>query len=248
MTKIALFANGQVGRDILKYLIEQAEEITCLHLCEQNQIIDSELAGIASEADIATFYGNVETGIHPEFYESEYDFIITVYWPWILSERTFSRASKTVNFHPAFLPVNRGWYPHVHSILDGSICGVTLHAIDTNADTGPIWCQKEVIVKAEETALDIYLRLQKEITELFQCNWGGIKSGVLSPFPQPAGQGNYHKKSEIAELDFIDLDAICNARELINKLRARSFGEQGYAYFLDGEQKIFLNISLKRAE
>ena len=248
MAKIGLFANGQVGKDILKFLIEQGEEISCLHLCEQNKAMDSELAEIASGANIATFYGNIEAGAHPEFYEEQYDFVITVYWPWILSEKTFSKASKTVNFHPAFLPVNRGWYPHVHSILDGSICGVTLHAIDANADTGPIWCQKEVTIRNEETALDIYLRLQREITELFQCNWADIRSGAICPVPQPAGQGNYHKKAEIAELDFLDLDAVSSVRELINKLRARSFGDRGYAYFLDENQKIFVNISLKREE
>lgn len=231
MAKIGLFANGQVGKDILKFLIEQGEEICCLHLCEQNKAMDSELAEIASDAKIATFYGNIEAGAHPEFYEEQYDFIITVYWPWILSEKTFSKASKTVNFHPAFLPVNRGWYPHMHSILDGSICGVTLHAIDANADTGPIWCQKEVTIKKEETALDIYLRLQREITELFQCNWAGIRSGEICPVPQPADQGNYHKKAEIAELDFLELDAVSSVRELINKLRARSFGDKEYAYF-----------------
>ena len=46
MAKIGLFANGQVGKDILKFLIEQGEEISCLHLCEQNKAMDSELAEI----------------------------------------------------------------------------------------------------------------------------------------------------------------------------------------------------------
>ena len=64
----------------------------------------------------------------------------------------FNLAKDSVNFHPAFLPINRGWYPHVHSIVDGSKLGVTLHRIDEGADTGPIWVQKEMRLLPHDTS------------------------------------------------------------------------------------------------
>ena len=35
-----------------------------------------------------------------------------------------------VNLHPSYLPYNRGQYPNVWSIMDGTPAGVTLHYID----------------------------------------------------------------------------------------------------------------------
>ena len=43
---------------------------------------------------------------------------------------------RVINVHPALLPVNRGWYTHVHSILDGTPTGVTLHAVSAATGDG----------------------------------------------------------------------------------------------------------------
>ncbi|MEE6251619.1 MAG: formyltransferase family protein, partial [Bdellovibrionota bacterium] len=153
-------------------------------------------------------------------------------------------SASSVNFHPAYLPINRGWYPHVHSILDGSVCGVSIHKIDENADTGPIWAQEKVELLPTDTAKDIYVRLQKRIFEVFSKNWDSIKNGSLNPTPQNLTGGNYHKKNEIEALDHIDLEKTYTGEELINILRARSFGDRGFAYFTKANKKIFLKLEL----
>jgi len=45
-------------------------------------------------------------------------------------------------------------------------------------------------------------------------------------------------------LDYIDLEKTFTGKELINLLRARTFGKKGFAYFRVGEKKIFLNLKL----
>jgi len=67
--------------------------------------------------------------------------MITVYWPWLIKKNYLNTCKNSINFHPAYLPKNRGWYPHVNNILDNSVPGVTLHKIDEGIDTGPIWCK-----------------------------------------------------------------------------------------------------------
>ena len=106
--------------------------------------------------------------------------------------------NRCVNFHRALLPINRGWYPHVHSILDGTPTGVTLHLVDENADTGPILVQKEVQLEPIDTADSIYHKLQNEIVLMFKENWIKIKNHEITPTSQDESKSIYHKKSEIS--------------------------------------------------
>ena len=77
----------------------------------------------------------------------------------------FSSVETTVNFHPALLPINRGWFPHVHSLIDGSKAGVTLHQIAEGADTGLIWVQEEEKIISTDTAIiKLYNPLPDNIT------------------------------------------------------------------------------------
>jgi len=248
MTKIALFANGEVGLNIIRFLKSSGEDIAVVHLAGNDEDLDGSIRTEAEDAGSQIYSGNIlkDESACDEFSKMHFDFLITVYWPWLLPEGIFGKAEKTINFHPAYLPVNRGWYPHVHSIIDGSKSGVTLHAIDANADTGPIWCRKEVTINIEDTALDASKKLQSEIQSLFFDNWEKIKTGQIEAVAQEDGDGNYHKKSEIENLDLIDLSKSMTAREFINILRARSFGEKGFAYFEDGDDKVFIRVNLDR--
>ena len=47
--------------------------------------------------------------------KQKYDFLISVYFPWLIPKKLFNRFENSINFHPSFLPIARGWYPHVHS-------------------------------------------------------------------------------------------------------------------------------------
>jgi len=173
------------------------------------------------------------------------DYIITVYWAHLLRPVFYNSARYgTINFHPAFLPVNRGWHPHAHSIIDGTPTGVTLHAIEEDADTGPIWAQEKVNLLPTDTASDIYYRLQKEIVALFKETWPEIINRSISPKPQDDKFATYHKKSELSELDRIELDSICNPKKLINLLRARSFDDFGFAYFEENGKRVYLKLEL----
>lgn len=175
------------------------------------------------------------------------DFIITVYWSHILSPELIACAKiSSVNFHPALLPINRGWYPHVHSLLDGSPFGVTIHQLAETADTGAVWAQREFFPDSCDTAGTIHARLQKEMAKIFQENWDAIKTGKLIPFPQDESKAVYHKKKAIEGLDRCDIDAM-TGRELLQRLKARTFGERAFAYFVDEKgEKVFMHLKLSK--
>jgi len=129
-------------------------------------------------------------------------------------------------------------------LIDNSVSGVTLHAIDKNADTGPIWVQKEVSIIPTDTAKTIYLRLQKEIVTLFKENWNLIKNDIIKPVKQVEDNAVYHAKNEINGLDRINLSKVQTIRETINFLRARSFGDLGFSHYEDDGKEIYINLRL----
>lgn len=247
MARIVLMANSKPGVEITKYLkSDKATEIIAIYLSNSYKYFDEEIVKISNLSSDRIFSSKIlNNKKHLAWLEKEdVDFILTIYWPYLLDEKVYSLAKETINFHPALLPVNRGWYPHVHSIIDGTPTGVTLHSIDKTADTGLIWVQKEVPILLTDDAKSLYLRLQNEIIKLFKINWPLIREGNIKSYPQLEENSSYHRKNEISLLDEIKLNENYTGKQIIDILRARSFGDIGFAYFKVDEKKIYINIRL----
>lgn len=247
MAKIAVLANAQPGIDVCQFLSKSNDDvIVAVYLSNVYPEIDEEIKKVSKIGNDRIFNKEKLNDLeHRKWMGNQnIDFLITVYWPYILESDVFRKAKNTINFHPALLPINRGWFPHVHSIIDGSPMGVTLHAIDETADTGPIWVQKEVKLNVFDTAIDIYNRLQKEIVDLFKNEWEKIRDGKIDAVSQDENIAIYHSKSEVNDLDEINLDRNYMAKELVNIMRARTFGERGFAYYIDEGKKVYVNIRL----
>ena len=245
VSNIILFANGRVGFEICNYLYSINENIQRIYIIDSDAQYAEKIKN--SFVDIDIFHAEqLKNSSHvQELKTLAIDYMITVYWPYLLKPEIFDLSKNgCINFHPALLPTNRGWYPHVHNILYESPAGVTLHLIDEGADTGPILAQKKIDVEPIDTAFTLYEKLQNEIIDLFKKTWLKIKNGEILPKLQDESNSSYHKKREMDDLDYIDLEKTFTGRELINLLRARTFGNKGFAYFRVGEKKIFLNLKL----
>jgi methionyl-tRNA formyltransferase len=160
------------------------------------------------------------------------DVIIACYWPFILKEEVFEIPTYgCINFHPALLPRNRGWYPAVWSVLEGGVTGVTLHLIDQGADTGDILGQKEWTISETDTGGDVYRRAQNEMVELFKEVWVcAIEEGII-PVKQDHSKATYHTKKETNEKDFIDINRMYVADDLLTLIKAKTFGDRGFARY-----------------
>ncbi|MHB8470998.1 MAG: formyltransferase family protein [Gaiellaceae bacterium] len=248
MTSVALLANDAPGLRVAEYLASRGDRIErlYLHAEEQRKLGDEIVAASGCPPErvfeaVALKDPAHVTGLR----EANIEWIVLVYWTHLISADVIACVRRgTVNFHPALLPVNRGWYPHVHSILDGTPTGVTLHAVDPSADTGPVWAQRPVPLSPYDTAFTIYNRLQDEIVDLFREAWPKIVAGELVPTAQDESEAVYHRKSEIVELDELDLDAVMPVRDVINRLRARSFGSRGFAWYKENGERVYVNVRL----
>ena len=140
--RIALFASHLPGLKVAKYLSSsQDDNIVALYLSNSDPHIDQLIereCGVKSEIVFRGKQDYTDPKILEQLSRTKPDTIICVYWPWILPENVYSNCDITVNFHPALLPKNKGWYPHVHNLINGDQAGVTLHQLAAKADTGPI--------------------------------------------------------------------------------------------------------------
>ena len=137
---------------------------------------------------------------------------------------------RVFNLHTSLLPSNRGAYPNVWAIVDGTPAGVSLHVVDQGIDTGPVLAQTEVPVLAWDTGATLYARLDEAAADLLRGCWSDASSGRLTPRPQ-TGPATAHRTSDVEEIDEIDLTATYPASRLLDILRARTFPGHDGAYF-----------------
>jgi methionyl-tRNA formyltransferase len=177
--------------------------------------------------------------------EKDIDFIVSVYWPWLINHIYLAATKDSLNFHLALLPKNRRWYPHVHNLINNTPTGVTLHGMSSVADAGDIWGQKVTFVNDTVNAKDLYERLKIDIYILFSEIWPKILQGLVVPFKQDGKQSTYNKKSALDEIDKLDLNQTMSIKSIIDLLRARTFGQKPFAYFIQNGKKIYVSISLQ---
>ena len=173
------------------------------------------------------------------------DWLISVYFGYILTGAALRLPRHgAVNLHPALLPYNRGAYPNVWSIVDGTPAGVTLHYIDEKLDTGDIVLQREVAVKRADTGEVLYRRLEDAAISLFAECWPMLQSGTLPRRQQPGG-GTSHRLQDVERIDRIDPNALYRAGDLIDVLRGRTFPPHRGAYLDYGDRRVYLQLQLQ---
>lgn len=97
------------------------------------------------------------------------DLIILAWWPYILKEALIKIPKiGCLNFHPSYLPYNRGKHPNFWSLVEDVPFGVSLHFVDTGIDSGSIAFQKIVPKSWEDTGKTLHEKGKREIVKLFQ--------------------------------------------------------------------------------
>lgn len=247
--KIFYLGNNWVGWQVLKWLKEQGEDIIglAIHPLHRQKYVNEILqVGELSSGNIFDGSQLRKSEVIEAIRELAPDIGLSVLFDYILKPEFLSIFPKgVVNLHPSYLPYNRGQYPNVWSIIEGTPSGVTLHYIDEEIDTGNIIAQKEAPVEPVDTGETLYRKLEQVSVELFRETWPLIKTGKAPCIPQRGGTGTYHRTQDVEAVDEIDLDQAYIARDLINILRARTFPPYTGAYFtLDGK-RVYMRLQLE---
>jgi methionyl-tRNA formyltransferase len=100
--------------------------------------------------------------------------------------------SGCLNVHASLLPRWRGASPIQHAILAGDEkSGVTLMRMDEGLDTGPIYVQKALSLRPEETAATLHDRLAQLGASLLRRHLDAILTGTLNATLQNDEEATY---------------------------------------------------------
>lgn len=97
---------------------------------------------------------------------------------------------KCVNLHPGYNPYNRGWYPHVFSILNNYPAGATIHEMDEKIDHGKVYFRKKVCINDWETSEDVYNKIIESEIELLNNHLMEIINDQVNAFQTEEGNIN----------------------------------------------------------
>jgi len=243
-----VLAADYVGYKIVQYLINSNEPISFLVLYTADR------GGYNSKIiDVYTSVYKKETVYNEKHLTSEkfldllessnLELGLLAWWPNILKDRILSIPRiGWLNFHPSYLPYNRGKHSSFWCLVNETECGVSLQFIDEGVDTGDIVARKKIDVSWEDTGKTIYDRCREEIIDLFKSNFSDIKQNRMKRIKQNLSEGTYHKSSEINDITQIDLDADYTARKLFNIIRGKI---SPHAYFYDNQKKYSVEIIIK---
>jgi methionyl-tRNA formyltransferase len=246
--RVVLFANNWLGWQIARWLSQRGEEIVGLVLHPESQrkygeeIITSSQVGstrifIATELRDSSVLTQIED-LNP-------DIGVSALFGFKLKQALLDRFPKgCINVHPSFLPYNRGAFPNVWSIVEGTPAGATVHYMDCDIDTGDIIAQKELKPEPTDTGESLYRKLMDACLGLFVQTWPLVGVGRVPRTPQPRSQGTFHKARDVEEIDEIQLNRTYTARELLDVIRARTFAPYAGAYFRTGGRKVYLRLQL----
>lgn len=250
--RILYMANNWIGWQVLKWLKERGENIIGLviHPSQKQKYFD-EIMEVADLADDRIFNGSQlrKSSVLESIRNLNPDIGLSILFDYILKPEFICLFKKgIVNLHPAFLPYNRGQYPNVWSIVEGTPSGVTLHYINEGIDTGDIIAQKEVLVEPVDTGETLYRKLERASLDLFQETWQLIKSGIETRITQSDLACTYHRACDVEKIDEVFLDRNYTARNLIDIIRARSFPPYKGAYFIENGKRIYMQLHLSYSE
>ena len=177
--------------------------------------------------------------------EKKFDFIILIFWPFIVDKKYFKKFNNSINFHPSFLPYHRGWYPHVHAKIKNEKWGVSLHQINEGIDTGDIWVQKKINIDLLLDNKQIYKIAKRQLFILFKKNYINIieKNKIKK---KQIIKTKFLKKKDVLIYDRLNLNSKFSFRYFVNLFLARQWGNKSYLKLKYKENYYRMYLKIKK--
>jgi methionyl-tRNA formyltransferase len=176
------------------------------------------------------------------------DYILSVHFPYLFIEPIIAIPKVgTLNLHPAFLPFNRGWHTPSWAIIERTPIGATLHWVDKGVDSGDIALQRTVAIRPDDTANSLYQRLLQAELELLVLAIPLLQARRLPRQPQQTG-GSFHRKSDLAVVQQLDLAKNVPIGEVIDRLRGLTTSNpEEAAFFTENGRRYRVRVDITEA-
>lgn len=180
-----------------------------------------EVAAIAEEHSIPLLLPDRPGDIEQELRDLHADVAVLVAYGKIIPQRIINVFAPIgiINIHPSLLPRHRGPTPIETTILSGdSEAGVSIMQLTAGMDEGPVYSQRSVPLRGNETKQELYETLSRVGTDELLATLPRILSGELTPTSQRNDDVTY--TSMLSKSDGI-LDPLTDAAYVIErKVRA----------------------------
>ncbi len=162
---------------------------------------------------------------------ADYGLVMSIHCKQLFPAALFEHV-RCVNVHPGLNPYNRGWFPHVFSILNGLPAGVTIHEIDAEIDHGRVIARRECAIESWDTSGSVYAKIMEIERALLLEHFVSIRAGTYDACPVES-EGNVNHRRDFVALQELDLDETGTFRELLDRLRALTHAPYRNAYYID---------------
>jgi methionyl-tRNA formyltransferase len=252
--RLVLLINGNLGLEVLRYVISHTEtEITgiivnasskrsstYLNLIKSVLLEHDQVVPVTPYENLASDYSEIKELLRHS------DFGISALFGHILPEALLEDIDcEIINLHPSLLPIGRGADPIPWSIIDQQKQGITIHVIDSGLDTGKILSQKEFTTNIGMSSGEIYdlatKLLLKELVEIFP-SWIERSVEVSDQIDLP---GSIHTSKELEKVRVINSDDVGTFSEFLRRLQALTFLDGRKPLFIDESDRLWsINISV----
>jgi methionyl-tRNA formyltransferase len=252
--RLGIFADGPVGEAILGHAIDTcAPQLSLLVFASQEARAHFERsdqpARLASDCRRCCWSDLDSEVVYQQVLASPVDIAFLAWWPHLLKARHLRIATDaTLNLHPSLLPHCRGKDPNFWALVEQRPFGVTIHHVDQSIDGGDIAFQRELAVDWTDTGKSLYRKAESEAVRLFAESLPAIAAGDIPRIPQHPSQGSMHYRRELEPASRLDLDESLPVREVLNRLRARSFEPHPACRFSEGGKTYEVRIDIREIE
>jgi methionyl-tRNA formyltransferase len=241
--RIGIFADGKVGYSILGKLLTYAPESVFALVIDTEAVPDG---FDIPEGCETKRWRDQDEGERADWLRSrQLDIIILAWWPYLLKGAVLNAVPVILNTHPSLLPYCRGKDPNFWAIVESAPYGVTLHHVNAAIDAGDIAFQKEISVSWADTGETLYQKALTGMVALFEEALPTIVHGTIPRIPQ-TDAGSLHYRSQLEPASVIDLDAPTTARDVLNRLRARTFLTHPACRFSDGNDVYEVRVTIDK--
>lgn len=204
--------------------LDEIAAATNTPLFKLNHINDEEVADVLSKYQI--------------------DWLFIIGWSQIASPELIKVPKKgVIGAHPTLLPVGRGRAAVPWAIIKGlDKTGVTFFKMDEGVDTGPILDQYEIPISSEETATELYSKINDAHVQLIRQIWPKLLSDSIEGRAQDETLATYWEGRTPADGQLFSTMTVEEADRLV---RATTLPYPGAFIIENGTRKIIWRGSKK---
>ena len=145
-----------------------------------------------------------------------------------------------VNFHPSFLPYNRGRHSVFWAINDLTPLGATSHWMNQNFDDGEIFLQKKIKNIKFKNAKTLYALQLKSLNAVIKDTIKSILKNKIIRIKQDFKKATYHYASEIKAASTININQKIDNHHFFRLIQSTTFNNKTGIFLINGKRKSFI--------